>query len=138
MQMRKLRLVLLHLCVFQIKLFNYYLFKICLYNSNLPPLEPPTVLRASYGLFVWPIRLFRVSCHLLTSGILVVPTIMAPDFFAKEIHSASSFAIVFLRASKPSVCSLPPTQVLSFVVNGTPRKGFAANSSIYFFLNVIF
>lgn len=27
-----------------------------------PPLEPPTVFRVSYGLFVCPIMLFRVSC----------------------------------------------------------------------------
>lgn len=98
-------------------------------SAASPPLDPPTVRRTSYGLLVIPIRLFLVSCHLLTSGILVVAKIIAPAFFAKATHSASSFETVFLRASNPNVCNFPLTQVLSFVVKGTPRKGFDANSS---------
>lgn len=60
---------------------------------------------------------------------LVVAITIAPAFFAKETHSASSFEIVLFRAINPNVWSLPSTAVLSFVVNGTPRKGLAANSS---------
>lgn len=54
---------------------------------------------------------------------------IAPAFLANATHSASSFDLVFLRDKSPKVCSLARTHVLSFVVNGTPKNGFCANSS---------
>lgn len=98
-------------------------------SAASPPLEPPTVRRTSYGLFVWPIKLFRVSCQRFTSGIFVVAIIIAPAFLASATHSASSLDVVVLRESNPNVCNLPATLVLSFVVNGTPKNGFKANSA---------
>lgn len=84
----------------------------------------------SYGLFVEPIKLFLVSCHLFTSGTLVVANKRAPAFFTNAMHSASSLEVTFFRASKPNVCNRPCTLVLSLVVNGTPRNGFCWNSSL--------
>lgn len=100
-----------------------------LIKAPSPPLDPPTVRLWSYGLFVCPVRLFLLSCHLFTSGMFVVAIMIAPASFINRIHSASSSDRVVGRDNRPRVCNFPFTEVLSLVVNGTPRNGFRWNSS---------
>lgn len=69
---------------------------------------------------------------MFTSGTFVVPITIAPDSFAFFMHSASSLEISVSRDLSPKVILFPWTDVDSFVVKGTPKKGFSSKSLLVY------
>ena len=56
----------------------------------VPPLEPPTLTLRFTGLRVNPKILFVVLRSVANSGVLVLPSRMAPAFFRRSTETASS------------------------------------------------
>jgi hypothetical protein len=61
-----------------------------------PPEEPPGVRERSYGFKVWPKTLLKVLLPAPNSGVLVLPSVMAPAAFRRSTMSASSLGTLSL------------------------------------------
>src|ERR1700678_4745130 len=88
-----------------------------------PPLDPPGVRAKAHGLLVRPYKRLSVSQAIRSSGVLVVPRMMAPAFLRRVTSGASS------RATKPARSRVPASQRKTSTLNelltltGTPCNG---------------
>ena len=87
-----------------------------------PPLEPPGVRSVSHGLRVTPQVIDSVNGQSPTSGIVVLPTTIAPAARIRLTTSESSGALVTI-APVPRLVISPPMAISSLTAIGTPRSG---------------
>src|ERR1051326_4875135 len=79
--------------------------------ADSPPLEPPGVRVKSQGLLVRPYSALSVSQAIRNSGVLVVPSTIAPAFFKRVIRGASWLAISPVRNLLPASQRIPATSI---------------------------
>ena len=87
-----------------------------------PPLEPPGVRTGSQGLRAGPNTRFSVVALCPCSGVLVLPTMMAPAARTRSVHIAFDSAIPSLT-SDPCESRTPATASRSLIGTGTPCRG---------------
>src|SRR5579864_9228522 len=88
-----------------------------------PPLEPPGVRDRSQGLLVRPYRRLSVSHAIRSSGVLVVPRIMAPAFRKHQTSGASCTATRPARSLLPASQRMPFTSIALLMLIGIPCNG---------------
>src|SRR4029077_20743166 len=88
-----------------------------------PPDEPPAVRERSHGLRVAPKSGLSVSGLCPNSGVVVLPTRMAPASRSRRTGTASSAGTWSAKISEPIVVRTPRVGSRSFTENGTPWSG---------------
>src|SRR6185437_2897091 len=92
-------------------------------DAASPPLEPPAVRDRSQGLLVRPYRRLSVSHAIRNSGVLVVPSTIAPASFRRFTSGASDFATYPARSFVPASQRNPATSMELLMLIGTPCRG---------------
>src|SRR5271165_4367560 len=72
-----------------------------------PPLLPPQVLVRSQGFLVAPNTALNVCDPVPNSGVLLLPTQMAPAFLMRSTMMASRFGTLSLKIGEPNVVRIP-------------------------------
>src|SRR5262249_60217647 len=88
-----------------------------------PPLEPPAVRARFQGLRVAPKTGLTVFGPKANSGVLVLPTTIAPAARRRWTTSASSSGTWFSKSLEPCVVRMPFVGVTSLIATGTPNIG---------------
>ena len=88
-----------------------------------PPLEPPAVRARSHGLRVAPNTALTVLGPNANSGVLVLPSTMAPAARSRWTTSASSSGTWSSKSLEPWVVRMPAVGVTSLMATGTPNSG---------------
>jgi hypothetical protein len=91
-----------------------------------PPLEPPQVSAGFQGLRVTPKTALKVLPPAPNSGVLVLPSTMAPACLRRCTMSASSSGTSCSWTSEPLVVRMPLVAVRSLIPTGTPCRGGSA------------
>src|SRR6266851_5429059 len=90
--------------------------------AELPPDEPPGVRSRFQGFRVRPNNRFLVNAMWPNSGVLVLPTTIAPAALSRATWIESSFAILSLNGTEPYVVAIPATPSRSFTPSGRPAS----------------
>jgi hypothetical protein len=94
-----------------------------------PPLEPPTVRVGSHGLFVMPVRGLSVMECMPNSGVVVLPSRIAPAAFKRCQIRPSSSGTWSAKWREPKVVRTPAVGVRSLTAIGMPcRAGSSLGS----------
>ena len=88
-----------------------------------PPLLPPHVFVRSYGLRVAPNTALNVCDPAPSSGVLVLPMVMAPAARSRSTMSASASGTKCSNARHPKVVRMPFVHVRSLWATGSPCSG---------------
>ncbi len=88
-----------------------------------PPLLPPHVFVSSYGFSVAPNTVLNVCEPAPNSGVLVLPTAMAPAVRSRSTMSASSSGTNALKIGDPKVVRMPRVGCRSLCATGSPCSG---------------
>ena len=88
-----------------------------------PPLEPPHVRARFQGFRVAPKTALIVLPPAPNSGVLVLPTTIAPAAFRRSTTSASSAGTWCSKTFEPDVVRMPLVGVRSLIDTGTPWSG---------------
>jgi len=91
--------------------------------AELPPEEPPGVRARFHGLRLAPKSRFRVKAVWPNSGVLVLPTTIAPAALSRAIWTESSCARLSLNGAEPKVVVIPATSSRSLTPSGSPASG---------------
>ncbi len=92
--------------------------------AALPPDDPPAVSSGCSGLRVIPKRAFSVTGRRPSSGVFVLPTMIAPASRSRRTWAESWSAIQSPKASLPSLVGIPSVaESRSFTPIGTPQSG---------------
>ena len=96
-----------------------------------PPDDPPALRAGSCGFRVTPQRGLRVKPEWANSGVVVLPTMMAPAAFRRRTITGSWVPGASETVHDPRVAGWPAEGVKSFSATGTPqrRPGSAPTSS---------
>src|SRR6266851_4571852 len=78
-----------------------------------PPLDPPGVIFVSHGLRVGPTTRLSVAPFQPNSGVLVLPTMMAPAVRNRSTTGASSSGTKSAKTSEPRVVLTPRVYIRS-------------------------
>ena len=89
-----------------------------------PPLDPPGVRSTSQGLRVTPQVIDSVNGHSPSSGMVVLPTTIAPASRRRRTTSASAVALAVI-APVPRLVTSPAMSISSLTATGTPSSGAA-------------
>ncbi len=87
-----------------------------------PPLEPPHVFSKSYGFRVAPKTLLKVWLPAPNSGVLVLPTVTAPDCRSLSTINASWSGMKSANKGDPKVVRMPLVTVKSLCATGSPSN----------------
>src|SRR2546430_17273617 len=88
--------------------------------ATAPPEEPPGVLRVSHGLRVTPVNGLSVTPFQPNSGIVVLPTTIAPCSRRRATAGASWVAGAADVSFDPKRAGRPATRMLSLMPTGPP------------------
>src|SRR5438477_3333625 len=88
-----------------------------------PPVEPPHVSAGFQGLRVGPKTALNVLAPAPNSGVLVLPTTMAPAAFSRWTMRPSSSGTWCSKIFEPHVVRMPLVGVRSLIDTGTPCSG---------------
>src|SRR6202040_2542491 len=88
-----------------------------------PPDEPPGVRRRSHGLAVRPNSGASVKHLWPNSGVVVLPTRIAPAAFSRATAVESAAGTLSASATEPKVVRTPAVLTRSLTANGTPCSG---------------
>lgn len=80
-----------------------------------PPEDPPAVRLTSHGFTVRPVSGLVVVKDQPNSGVVVLPTQMAPESRIRLAAGASARARASRKASDPLVVTMPRTSMRSFI-----------------------
>ena len=89
----------------------------------VPPLDPPAVRLTSQGLRVVPKMGFVVLTSCANSGVLVLPSTIAPAARRRSTQMESSSGTSCSRIFEPNVVRIPRVKMLSLTTTGTPSSG---------------
>ena len=95
-----------------------------------PPLEPPQVSAGFHGLRVAPKTALKVLPPAPNSGVLVLPTTIAPAALSRWTTSASSSGTSCSWTFEPHVVRMPLVGVRSLIETGTPWSGGATGGAL--------
>src|SRR5712692_1199958 len=87
-----------------------------------PPVEPEAESAVFHGLRVAPNTLFTVLAPAPNSGVLVLPSTIAPATFSRRTISASSVGTWSRNSVEPQVVRIPAVGVRSLIATGTPCR----------------
>ena len=87
-----------------------------------PPVEPEAESAVFHGLRVAPNTLFTVLAPAPNSGVLVLPSTIAPAAFSRRTISASSVGTWSRNKVEPQVVRIPAVGVRSLIATGTPCR----------------
>ncbi len=88
-----------------------------------PPLDPPGVSVGAHGLPVTPNRALAVYPSIANSGVLVLPSKMAPAARTRATGNSSRLARALPNIRLPKAAGIPAATRLSFMATGTPSNG---------------
>ena len=88
-----------------------------------PPLDPPVVREVSQGLRQWSPSRFSVWPSSPSSGVLVLPSMMAPAPKIRRTTSESTLGTRSSNSSEPPVVRTPLVISRSLIETGTPCRG---------------
>ena len=88
-----------------------------------PPLDPPAARSARQALRVRPNRGAWVRHCWPNSGVVVLPTMMAPACFSRATATASVSGTWSLKISEPQVVRMPAVGTRSLTATGMPCNG---------------
>ncbi len=88
-----------------------------------PPLEPPGVYAGFHGFRVAPNASVSVNGQIVSSGVSVLPTTIAPAERRRATTSESARHGSSLVARLPQAVPAPATSVSSLIETGTPSSG---------------
>src|SRR5450755_484498 len=85
-----------------------------------PPDEPEGLSAGFQGLRVTPNTSLKVLAPAPNSGVLVLPSTIAPAAFRRRTTSASSVGTLSLNSDEPYVVRIPAVDVMSLMTTGRP------------------
>src|ERR1043166_7136303 len=88
-----------------------------------PPLEPPQVFVRSYGFLVAPKTGLNVWDPAPNSGVLVLPTVIAPPRVIRSTIIASCVGTLSFISGEPNVVRIPAVSTRSLCATGRPCSG---------------
>src|SRR5262249_7029841 len=88
-----------------------------------PPLDPPHVFERSYGFFVAPNTGLNVCDPAPNSGVLVLPTAIAPARLILSTRMSSFAGTLSLKSGEPKVVRIPAVSTKSLCATGRPCRG---------------
>src|SRR5204863_9275217 len=88
-----------------------------------PPDEPPLVFERSYGLRVAPNTLLKVCDPAPNSGVLVLPSVIAPAARNRSTMRWSCVGTWSAYTREPSVVRMPFVATRSLYAIGSPASG---------------
>ena len=92
-----------------------------------PPLDPPQVRAALHALRVRPKSGASVKPLWPNSGVVVLPTRIAPAAFSRAIATASVRGTLFSSTREPYVVRTPAVSTRSLAVNGMPSSSLGVS-----------
>src|SRR5579872_5013668 len=95
-------------------------------EAAAPPLDPPQVRDKSHGLTVRPKSGASVKHLWPNSGVVVLPTRIAPAAFSRATAGESAAGTLAASATEPNVVRTPAVLTRSLTANGTPCSGPSA------------